>query len=171
MPKYNFSRLARRKLEGDATQRMQKKRQHYWESTFLQRPYQLLTTILLVAILVTIEVAWQQYRRRGYLFTTDVDRSQFSNSITFVYKYLPTLIGVIFMLLWSVVDYNAKRLEPFFQLSSRSGSTNKEILKLKYVFNFDLFVPFRAARNGYERSHYMKYKYSRALWLSCGYHF
>lgn len=45
----------------------------------------------------------------------------FSPVETFSYSCLPTLITVFYSILWSWVDLDAERLEPYFQMSKPGG--------------------------------------------------
>ena len=62
------------------------------------------------------------------------------------YLYLPTVIAVLYSMMWSWVDLDVKRLEPWFQLSKPEGAVAEESLLLQYPFDFLAFVPLRAAR-------------------------
>lgn len=65
------------------------------------------------------------------------------------YIYLPTVIAVIYSIIWSWVDLDVKRLEPWFQLSKPEGATAEDSVLLSYPFDFLAFVPVRAARRRY----------------------
>ena len=64
----------------------------------------------------------------------------------FCWKYLPTLIFVVYGVLWSVMDYQIKRLEPYYQLSQSCGSTAAASLNLDHNTIWSYFVPFKALR-------------------------
>jgi hypothetical protein len=70
----------------------------------------------------------------------------FPASISFAYLYLPTVIAVCYSMVWSWVDLDAKRLEPWFQLSQEQGASAEDSLLLQYPFEFLAFVPLKAAR-------------------------
>ena len=40
----------------------------------------------------------------------------------FVWKYLPTMITIIYAVLFSIMDFDIRRLEPYYQLSQQQGS-------------------------------------------------
>ena len=44
----------------------------------------------------------------------------------FLYKYAPIIVLVSYGVLWQAVDYDIKRLEPYYQLSKRTGATAAE---------------------------------------------
>lgn len=80
----------------------------------------------------------------GLAFASTVD--DLSVAATFSYLYLPTVIAVFYSMIWSWVDLDTKRLEPWFQLSKAEGATAENSILLQYPFDFLAFVPIRAAR-------------------------
>jgi hypothetical protein len=72
-----------------------------------------------------------------------------STSISFAYLYFPTVIAVCYSMLWTWIELDAKRLEPWFQLSQESGAIADDSLLLHYNFDFLAVVPIRAARRKY----------------------
>ncbi|KAK6523730.1 hypothetical protein TWF281_001702 [Arthrobotrys megalospora] len=60
-----------------------------------------------------------------------------------------TIASVIFAILLSLSDLDAKRLEPWFELSKPDGATAKNSILLCYPFDFLAFVPFKAAKRGH----------------------
>jgi hypothetical protein len=81
----------------------------------------------------------------GVIFSYDVSSLPLRQS--FVYLYMPTIIAVIFstFILW--IDIDAKRFEPYYQLSKPNGALGKDSLLLRYPFDFMPLVPFFALRN------------------------
>lgn len=75
-----------------------------------------------------------------------VDINSLSMTASFFYLYLPTVIAVVYSMLWSWVDLDAKRLEPWFQLSKPEGALAEDSLLLHYPFEFLAFVPISALR-------------------------
>jgi hypothetical protein len=72
---------------------------------------------------------------------------------SFFYLFFPTVIAVVYSMLWSWVDLDVKRLEPWFQLSRPEGATAQDSLLLHYPFEFLAFVPIRALRRRYVETH------------------
>lgn len=70
-------------------------------------------------------------------------------SETFLYRYFPTVLAVIFSIYWAWIDLETKRMEPYYQLSKKDGALGKDSLLLQYPFSFIPFVPFRALRDRY----------------------
>ncbi|KAJ4305448.1 hypothetical protein N0V90_000979 [Kalmusia sp. IMI 367209] len=65
----------------------------------------------------------------------------------FTWKYAPVLFFVIYGILWQIVDYEVKRLEPFYQLSKKNGSSAGESLNMDYLTFMSWLVPLRALRH------------------------
>lgn len=64
------------------------------------------------------------------------------------WKYIPTLIGVIYGILWKCTDTAVKRAEPYYQLSQGAkGALAASSLNIEYDTFFSLFVPFAALRH------------------------
>ena len=73
------------------------------------------------------------------------DTTEISNALFVAYNYLPGIIAVIYAVLWSFVDLDVKRLEPYFQLS-RPGGVPVSVLFVDYAFESVLLAPFRAIK-------------------------
>lgn len=73
--------------------------------------------------------------------TADVSLGAF-----FAWQYMPTMLFVAYGVLWQVVDYETKRLEPYYQLSQPNGSTAGMSLNLDYVTMWAYFVPYKALK-------------------------
>jgi Protein of unknown function (DUF3433) len=65
----------------------------------------------------------------------------------FAWKYLPTMLLVTYGVMWQVTDYECKRLEPYYQLSKRSGATAATSLNLDYLTFMSYLIPIRAVIN------------------------
>ncbi|KAL8801402.1 MAG: hypothetical protein Q9182_004466 [Xanthomendoza sp. 2 TL-2023] len=66
--------------------------------------------------------------------------------MSFGYLYLPTIIAILYSILWSWIDLDTKRLEPFFQLSRPGGANAADSILLHYPFDFVAYAPIRALR-------------------------
>ena len=95
-------------------------------------------------------------KENGVFFAAKI--SDLSAGNTFYYLYLPTLIATLFSILWSCVDLDAKRGEPWYQLSKPSGTTGRGSLLLQYPFDFIASVPWQSIRSRYE-SYYQNLTY------------
>lgn len=58
--------------------------------------------------------------------------------------FLPTLIAVFYIILWSWVDPDAESLEPYFQMSKSGGTLFQESANLHSSFDFVAFAPTEA---------------------------
>ncbi|EME42944.1 hypothetical protein DOTSEDRAFT_88953 [Dothistroma septosporum NZE10] len=108
------------------------------------RPTYLTALLASTALLLAI-VQWLcfvSHRDGGILFAENTNELPLSRS--FSYLYLPTLISVIYGFLWTWVDLDIKRLEPYFQLSQPGGTTAGASILLSYPLEFLVTVPVRA---------------------------
>ena len=87
---------------------------------------------------------WQNTRYGALFFASTVDGFTFSE--VFLYRYLPTIIVVLYGLAWSWIDLDIKRLEPWFQLAQNGGASAEKSLLLQYPVDFMPLVPFKAAK-------------------------
>ncbi|PSN67274.1 hypothetical protein BS50DRAFT_588258 [Corynespora cassiicola Philippines] len=65
----------------------------------------------------------------------------------FVWKYAPIIFFVLYGILWQMTDFEVKRLEPFYQLSKKTGATAAESLNMDYLTFMSWLVPLRALRH------------------------
>lgn len=92
-------------------------------------------------------------RERGLVFfgdTEDVSAGQ-----SFAYNYLPIIISLLLVLVWTVTDFDVLRLEPYFQLSRPEGAP-ASVLFINYNFGQTIVTPINALR----RRHWI------VLWVS-----
>ncbi|KAI9874731.1 MAG: hypothetical protein M1830_009346 [Pleopsidium flavum] len=85
------------------------------------KPASLKPIVLVPTILITIAIViilglllWKTRRDGGILFAQKID--DLPAGYSFAYLYLPTIVAVMYSILWSWIDLDVKRLEPFFQL-------------------------------------------------------
>jgi hypothetical protein len=67
-----------------------------------------------------------------------------SVTVYFTWQYAPVMIFVAYGVLWQTSDFEVKRLEPFYQLSKRTGATAGESLNMDYLTFLSWLVPLRA---------------------------
>src|SRR4051812_10997883 len=63
---------------------------------------------------------WQNARQGALFFASTVDGFSFTEN--FLYRYLPTIIIVFYGMVFSWIDLDIRRLEPWFQLAQIGGS-------------------------------------------------
>lgn len=116
-----------------------------WKPISLRLPF--LTFVLLATCALIVVLQWLLYKSQtdgGVIFAPNIDDLPLSK--TFGYLYAPTIVAVIYGLLWSWVDLDIKRMEPYYQLCSTGGALAEDSLLLQYPFDFIALVPFQAAR-------------------------
>ncbi|KAI9874761.1 MAG: hypothetical protein M1830_009309, partial [Pleopsidium flavum] len=122
-----------------------------WRPLTMRQPYTILLVLISLGLAGTQEWLYQRsawYARQnppsGILeFKSPQDVSPWS---FFCWRYLPTIIFVSYGVLWQIVDYQVKRLEPYYQLSKPSGSTAAKSLNVDYLTFYNFLTPFKAAR-------------------------
>ncbi|EXF73724.1 hypothetical protein CFIO01_02494 [Colletotrichum fioriniae PJ7] len=94
---------------------------------------------------IIIEVLAQQSKAKGGLALSESadDIPAFAN---FCYLFLPTIVAVIYSLLWSWIDLDVKRIQPWLEMSKPEGTTAERSIFLDYPYDFIAFVPLRAAK-------------------------
>lgn len=65
----------------------------------------------------------------------------------FAWQYAPIMLFVFYGILWQMTDFEVKRLEPFYQLSKKTGATAGESLNMDYLTFMSWAVPLRALRH------------------------
>ncbi|KAH6616636.1 hypothetical protein C7974DRAFT_48621 [Boeremia exigua] len=65
----------------------------------------------------------------------------------FTWKYAPIMAFVFYGILWQMSDFEVKRLEPYYQLSRKTGATAGESLNMDYLTFMSWLVPLRALRH------------------------
>ena len=114
-----------------------------WKPATLKVPYLASIAICLLIWIGVLEYLSQMsLRHGGIVFAASSD--EFSNAATFLTTYLPTIVAITFSILWSWVDLDAKRLEPYFQMSKPGGATAADSILLHYPFDFVAVVPVKA---------------------------
>ncbi|EKG18932.1 hypothetical protein MPH_03816 [Macrophomina phaseolina MS6] len=114
-----------------------------WRPTALGPPVLLAAIAVAIALIVTLQIFLERSQREGGLiFAPNVNDLPLGRS--FCYLYLGTIISVLYSILWAWIDLDAKRLEPFHQLSKAQGSTGQDSLLLHYPFDFIASVPIKA---------------------------
>ncbi|KAI9675802.1 MAG: hypothetical protein M1829_003227 [Trizodia sp. TS-e1964] len=120
-----------------------------WKPLSMRWPY--------ISFLVTISLAFAGIEEYMYQVSARL-RSQNEGLLSFVkpgdlgtwdwfcWKYLPTILAVTYGVLWQIVDFEVKRLEPYYQLSKPSGALAEESLNLDYLTFWSILTPFKALR-------------------------
>jgi hypothetical protein len=108
----------------------------------------------MLSMLLCLEAIRQYSDRKGglvfYGYTDDISDIQ-----SFAYNYVPIIVSLILVLVWTVTDFDVLRLEPYFQLSRPEGAP-ATVLFINYNFGQTILTPINAAR----RRHWV------VLWVS-----
>jgi Protein of unknown function (DUF3433) len=119
-----------------------------WKPWTMSSPFILLLILLSLSLAIIQE--WLCRKSIGLKANDGILKFDRATDVStwnfFCWKYLPTLIFVIYGVLWQVMDFEVKRLEPYYQLSQRSGSTAAESLNLDHLSLWSYLVPFKAFR-------------------------
>jgi len=94
-----------------------------------------------MALIAVLEFLSRRSQRDGGIAFA---AGNFSPTTSFGYLYFPTLVAVSYSMFWAWVDLDAKRLEPYFQMSKDGGVTAEDSLFLDYPFDFVAWGPPRA---------------------------
>ncbi|KAI8714510.1 hypothetical protein NCS52_01170900 [Fusarium sp. LHS14.1] len=116
------------------------------------KPLSLSTPILLAVIALTLllaaaveTIAQRSAAQGGLALSPTLD--DLPGYAKFSYLYVPTIIAVLYSMIWSWIDLDVKRMQPWFELSKPKGATAENSLFLDYQYDFVALVPFKAARS------------------------
>jgi hypothetical protein len=118
-----------------------------WKPFSMRKPYIIILIVISLVLAIVQEWLCQKSIRlakknRGLI---NFDRVSEVGLLDFiVWKYLPTLVFVIYGVLWQIMDYQTKRLEPYYQLSRPTGSAAAESLNIDYLTMWSNLAPFKA---------------------------
>lgn len=112
-----------------------------WKPITLRWPLLMSIVALTLSFIAILEFLSQKSRVAGAVAFTG---SQSSSSISSAYLYMPTVIAALYSILWSWIDLDTKRLEPWFQLSTPGGAKATDSLLLHYPHDFLAFAPVKA---------------------------
>ncbi|PVH77159.1 hypothetical protein DL98DRAFT_591555 [Cadophora sp. DSE1049] len=119
-----------------------------WKPATLRSPilgaFVLISVIIIAALEVLSHISSRDANGGGLVFAADVE--SLPTTAMFGYLYFPTILAVCYSMIWSWVDLDVKRLEPWFQLSKSKGARAQNSLLLQYPFDFLPFVPISALR-------------------------
>lgn len=117
------------------------------------KPFPMKTFYILILIALAITIAGiQEMLCQFSLRSPDSSPGLISfNSVAdvatmkfFAWKYLPTMIAVAYSVLFTLSDFEIRRLEPYYQLSQVTGATAATSLNCDHLTMFQYFVPFKA---------------------------
>lgn len=120
-----------------------------WKPVSMRWPYMTFLVVLSIGLGVFQEFVYQLSARRRqhgeglfeFVRIADVNMGDF-----FCWKYLPTIVAVTFGVMWQIVDYEVKRLEPYYQLSRPEGALAIGSLNRDYLTSWSITAPFKALK-------------------------
>lgn len=115
-----------------------------WKPFSMRWPYLTALIVISVTLAACQEYLYQKSAKKPlYEFYS---ASELDTWDYFCFKYLPTLVAVIFGILWQVTDFEVKRLEAYYQLSKAGGALAAESINVDYITFFNFFRPVRAMK-------------------------
>ncbi|KAJ4025386.1 hypothetical protein NW752_002854 [Fusarium irregulare] len=116
-----------------------------WKPTSLSTPILLAVIALTILLAIAVETITQRGASQGGLALSPTldDMPQYAK---FAHLYVPTIIAVLYSMIWSWIDLDIKRMQPWFELSKPNGATAADSLFLDYQYDFVALVPFKAAK-------------------------
>lgn len=116
-----------------------------WKPVTFRRPFLLVVIIVTLSLLALVQwLVICDGRHDGILFATKI--SELGVGHIFLYRYLPTIISVSYGLVWHWIDVDARRIEPYRQLSKPGGASGSNSLLLHYPTDLLAFVPLKALK-------------------------
>ena len=96
-------------------------------------------------VIGALEIISRRSQKNGALIF-ERQGSGFPRGQWFLCLHLPTIIVVIYNTIWSWVDLDTKRMEPFFQLSMEGGARGEDSILLHCPFDFLPYASFVALK-------------------------
>lgn len=113
------------------------------------KPYTMRAPVLCAVIVISlglagvIEYLAQKSQRQGGLGLSPSE-DDIPQTVNIAYLYMPTTVAVLYSLLWTWIDLDVRRMQPWFELSRATGARGDQSLLLNYPFEFLAFVPVTA---------------------------
>ncbi|KAM0223192.1 hypothetical protein ACHAQD_003384 [Fusarium lateritium] len=116
-----------------------------WKPLSLSKPILLAVIALTVLLAIAVETITQRSATQGGLaLSPSLDDIPYYAK--FSYLYVPTIIAVLYSMVWTWIDLDVKRMQPWFELSKPNGATAEDSLFLDYQYDFVASVPIKAAK-------------------------
>ncbi|KAI4733391.1 hypothetical protein E4T50_16053 [Aureobasidium sp. EXF-12298] len=110
--------------------------------------------IALVLLLIFLVVSYLPSTAINAGFVPDlpeaVNKFGFSSS-NFLYSFVPSLLGLLCLLVWQPIDLAFRRLQPYASMSSAGGCRAEKSLLLSYTSDAPFVVTLKAFVNGHVR--------------------
>ncbi|OHE95378.1 hypothetical protein CORC01_09250 [Colletotrichum orchidophilum] len=118
---------------------------HGWKPLTLSAPVLFSFAFASFLLAVIVEILAQQSQAKGGLALSE-SADDIPPLANFCYLFLPTIVAVIYSLLWSWIDLDVKRMQPWLEMSKPEGADADHSVFLDYPYDFIAFVPMKAAR-------------------------
>ncbi|KAI9926325.1 hypothetical protein ASPWEDRAFT_163838 [Aspergillus wentii DTO 134E9] len=118
-----------------------------WRPFALRPPYLFFITGFFFLMLLALE-AMRRYSSYNGGLVFFFDTANVSPAESFAYNYVPIIVALVLVNLWTFIDFDVLRLEPYFQLS-RSKGTPAATLFINYNFGQSFLTPITSARRGH----------------------
>lgn len=115
-----------------------------WKPFSMRWPYLTMLILLSITLAGLTEILYQSSTKAPLVsFNTP---QEIKPGVYFVIKFLPTIVAVMYGVLWQVTDFEVRRLEAYYQLSKEGGATAAETLNVDYITSLTFLRPFHAYR-------------------------
>ncbi|KAK3378246.1 hypothetical protein B0H63DRAFT_418148 [Podospora didyma] len=116
-----------------------------WKPHTMRAPVLVAVIVLTLALAAAVEVISQKSQRQGGLsLSNSIDEIPLASK--FAYLYATTIIAVVYSIVWTWVDLDIRRMQPWLELSRPGGAVADSSILLDYPFTFLAFIPFSAGR-------------------------
>lgn len=119
-----------------------------WKPFSMRWPWLLMLIFLSFGLAAMEEILFQKYNKDNPLLRFH-SADDVNPGIYFMVKFGPTVIAVVYGVLWQFTDFEVRRLEAYFQMSKPEGALAAESINVDYVTSFSFFRPFRALKVGH----------------------
>ncbi|KAE8389495.1 hypothetical protein BDV23DRAFT_157120 [Aspergillus alliaceus] len=115
-----------------------------WRPRTLRPFYLLFLASIMFLMMGAVELLRRSSNIRGGLVFYD-DTDDIPDHVSFAYNYVPVILGLSLLTLWSFTVYDVFRLEPYFQLSKEQACP-ADVLSANYNFGPFVTTPIFSAR-------------------------
>ncbi|GKT50293.1 uncharacterized protein ColSpa_10474 [Colletotrichum spaethianum] len=115
-----------------------------WKPFSMRWPYLTGLISLSIALAIMVELLFQ--RSRTHPLVRFRSPAEVPGLEYFAVKFLPTILSVMYGVLWQVTDFEVKRLEAYYQLSKEGGALAAESINVDYVTSLSWLRPIRAIK-------------------------
>lgn len=107
----------------------------------------ILSAVIIASLLMVaaIELLAQKSQRQGGLALSP-SLKEIPQYAMITSQYIPQVLAVCYSLVWSWIDLDVKRMQPWFEMSKPGGALAGDSLLLDYPYTFVAFVPVQAAQ-------------------------